>query len=211
MTSLDIRTKHLFLYLLTCEAINICGIFELPDSIIRADTGLTQPELDRSKGILHRSGKVFFKDGWIKVANVDRYNSYAGVLNEKAKERELSLVPSEVLNTSIDTSIEGVCIPTINQKSEIRNKKESRIVKGERPDLSNDELIEVSRRYNVPLSFVKVVYERMVNWHDENPARNRKINWLATLRNWVLKDSLQVKQNYAQANTKRAVDLSNLP
>lgn len=104
VTSLRRDARYLFLYLLTCEAINICGIFELPDSIITADTGLSGNELSTAKKELSDSKKVVFYNGWIKVVNVNRYNSFNGPKNDIAKMREISLVP-KCLNTSIDTSI----------------------------------------------------------------------------------------------------------
>ena len=46
---LSLEAQHLFMYLLTCEHINICGIFELPDPYILLESKLTQEQLDKAK------------------------------------------------------------------------------------------------------------------------------------------------------------------
>ena len=75
-------------------------------------------------------------------------------------------------------------------------------------------LQEVADKNQVPVSFVRSKYEDMVLWHEQNPTKNKKVDWKATLRAWTKKDSLQIKQDYAkrnsEANTKRSVDLSGV-
>ena len=72
-------------------------------------------------------------------------------------------------------------------------------------NLTEEDFLEISKRYNFPLAFIKSKYDDMVNWH-ESTGKQKK-NWLATLRNWVKKDGLKIKQNYGE---KRAIDASNL-
>lgn len=102
------EAQKLFIYLITCQDISICGAFELPDRKIVYHTKIA--ELQKAKEEL--SGKVFFHEGWVVIYNVDKYNSYKGEKNDKARERELFLVPEVVskeylrgMHTSIDTSI----------------------------------------------------------------------------------------------------------
>ena len=130
-TSITRSSRLLFIYLLTCESNNICGIFEIPDRNILFDTGLNQSELDQAKKDLKE--KVIFYEGWIKILNTEKYNNY--VTNpklEKAFNRELSVVPSKTIeymnkyDTSIDTSIYTINnhkSKTINQKSKIKKDK----------------------------------------------------------------------------------------
>ena len=49
--------------------------------------------------------------------------------------------------------------------------------------------------YSVPIAFVRSKYDDMINWHEENPAKNNKLNWKATLRNWVKKDAMERREN----------------
>ena len=117
--------RFLFIYLLTCEQINICGVFELPDDYIQIDTGLTQGQLEKAKKELQVTGRCRFKSGWIKVVNAEKHNNYRNApANQKAYERELSFIPRDLLDSldsTVDTSIDSSVHTTY--KSEIRNNK----------------------------------------------------------------------------------------
>jgi hypothetical protein len=45
-----------------------------------------------------QDGKFAFIDGWVKIMNFDNYNSFSGELNDKAKEKELAIIPQEILD-----------------------------------------------------------------------------------------------------------------
>ena len=98
----------IYLYLLPCPENNLSGVFELPDKFIRIFTNTTEAELEQAKKDFE--GKVSFYKGWVKLHNTERYQNFSGAKNEIAKEKELKLVPPEVLDTlsigyrsSIDT------------------------------------------------------------------------------------------------------------
>jgi len=69
---LSLEAQHLFIYLITSEHINICGMFELPDPYIILESKLNQQQLDNAKKELQRSGKVIFEDSWVFVVNARR-------------------------------------------------------------------------------------------------------------------------------------------
>jgi hypothetical protein len=117
-------TRYLYLYLLTNENVNMCGMYELPDRYIKADLDMSQAELDSSKVELSKAGKVLFYEGWVKIVNIDKYNSYTGESNLKAREKELALVPAILLglDPSVNPSVEGGYTPTSNKKPETSNK-----------------------------------------------------------------------------------------
>lgn len=130
---LDRNTQHFFLYLLTCEHINISGIFELPDDYICLEIKLFPEELSESKRILELYNRAFFKDGWIYIVNAEKNNNYRkSPKNEIAYQREVSRIPKGIFSyfevrklaisdTSIDSSIDTT------YKSEIRNHKSETI------------------------------------------------------------------------------------
>ena len=64
------------MYLLTNQAINLVGIFQLSDKRIALDTGLEVKEIVIAKEELTRGKKVFFCDGWIYVVNAFKNNRY---------------------------------------------------------------------------------------------------------------------------------------
>ena len=57
---LSLEAQHLFIYLLTCEHINICGIFELPDPYIILESKLTPRTIRQGKERVARHEQSYF-------------------------------------------------------------------------------------------------------------------------------------------------------
>lgn len=109
-------------------------MFQLPTKKILLEASLTDNQFNSAKESLEKANKVKFCDGWIYVINALKNNRYTNSPdNQKAYEREVSLLPDKVrayFNTTVDTSVDttvGV-LPTvpINHKQEIINKKPER-------------------------------------------------------------------------------------
>lgn len=65
--------RYLFLYFLTNEKTNICGVYELPLRTIANETGLDKEEILR---MLERlSGKVEYRDGWVCLVNFVKHQN----------------------------------------------------------------------------------------------------------------------------------------
>lgn len=102
--------RELWLYLLTCERINMSGIFEVSDREILFDTSIgIGYEKDESSNMfttrLERltiakeslEPKAVFYDGYVRIVNVDKFNNYRfSERNEKAYNRELQVLPENV-------------------------------------------------------------------------------------------------------------------
>lgn len=192
-------SSRLFFYLITCESNNICGVFELSDRQILFDTGLNSGELEQAKKDIQK--KAIFYKGWVKLPNSSKYNNYVtNTKLEKAYKKELALVPDVVskfmkgYDTSMDTSIYTIN----NHKSKIINHK-SKI-----KSIGEKDFVKIADSYKVPLSFVRSKYEDMVNWH-KSTGKVKK-DWLATLRSWVKKDSIKLKQEGIYGKKTRAID-----
>lgn len=56
-------------------------------------------------------------------------------------------------------------------------------------DISEIIVIEIAEKYQVSPEFVWSKLDDIRLWHEENPKRNNKKNWKATLMKWVKKDS----------------------
>jgi hypothetical protein len=138
----DIYTQHLYIYLLTSQYINLCGIFQLPENKIKFECKLTDNQFQSAKENLEKAKKVLFKDGWVYVVNAERNNGYRKSPKcEPAYDREYSLIPKQILDffdstiKNMDSTIENVDSTMhsthkseiINNKSEIINKKEKNI------------------------------------------------------------------------------------
>lgn len=122
--NLSQEAKFLWLYLLTNDKINICGIYEITDREIIFDTSMNTDTLKKIKKELEPKA-IFYKD-YVKISNVEKYNNYRkSPKNEVAYNRELSCIPDDVLRVyGIDTSMDTSIDTPRNQKSEIRNQEQ---------------------------------------------------------------------------------------
>jgi len=169
---LSLEAQHLFIYLITCEHINICGIFELPDPYIILESKLSLEQLSSAKKELQKLKKIIFKDSWVFVVNARKNNNYEKSRdNYKAMLKELNRIPEYIakvfdeyspyssiestLNSSVDSSpdsnnkqeIINKKQELINNKSETINKKQE-IVKGWKDKLKRDTDDNYINKYN---------------------------------------------------------------
>lgn len=133
---LDLYGQHLYMYLLTCQYINISGIFQLTPKKIQFESKLTEHQY--ASAVSQLTPKVRFYKGWVYVINALKNNNYIKSGDNKvAYEKELEKVPEEVLSyfkgevpvfdSTVDSSVESTKKSEIrNNKSEIRNKKQER-------------------------------------------------------------------------------------
>lgn len=98
-------------------------------------------------------------------------------------------------------------------KREINRNKEKDLVplNGKYSDINSlgeAEFQDTAQRYHVSLAFVVSKYDDMVNWH-ESTGKVRK-DWLATLRNFVKKDALQIRKEASEHVSKRGIDARHI-
>lgn len=187
-SNLNIKEKIVFIYLLTNENINLCGIYELPDKYICFDTGVSQSDLIKIKNKFMESGKIIFFNGWVKISNHEKYNTnYSGSKNEVAFQREISTISESVLKELDRLSIDYQypSDSTINHKSKIINNK-SETFKSNNKELTQKDLEDISEQLSVSLSDVQFCRDSMLDWL----ASSGKIkkDYVATLRNWVRRE-----------------------
>jgi len=130
ISTLTHKEKLAFLYFITNEKVNICGIYELPDKYIKVDLDITQEELDRIKEKFMKDNKFMFIDGWIKIINFKLYNKFEGEKNESAKEKELSLIPKKVIEYTYSMDRVSDFDDTLNNHKSIIINHKSLINKG---------------------------------------------------------------------------------
>ncbi len=117
-TQLSRESKFCFIYLITNSRTNLNGLYELSTRQISFDLGFSLEEIEKVKREL--STKVSFCGNWIYIKNHDKYQMYSGEKNGIAKQKELLLVPLEVLDT-LSIPYPYTSDTTRNQKSKIRN------------------------------------------------------------------------------------------
>jgi len=189
---LGYKEKLLFIYLLTNDKVNICSIYELPDRHIKNVLKLSQKALNEMKEKFIRDKKFYFKDGWVRILNSDKYNVFSGEKNEACKEKELREIP-EFMRYPIDRVSEKndrVCIPLVisssnqksiisNKKSEIRNKYDYKTF-----EEANNEKFKAHLKSVYPEVNIELEFRKMELWLQENPNR-RYSNYGRFAGNWV--------------------------
>lgn len=185
--SLTSNGKLLFNYLLMNEYVNIIHIYELPESYIALETGITIKQIQELKIKFQTDKKFLFKDNWIKIVNADKYENYVGEKNDTAKLNLLKTISSHILDyfdTPIDTPINTQSIGTSNQQPIINNQKPINIYND--IEKIDDELMKkIADHYRIKLSDVKTTYDAMYLWAKAKGKVYK--DYKAGLMNWVQK------------------------
>lgn len=170
--------KLLFIYLLTNDKANICGIYELSDREIKFDLDITEPELQEAKAHFQRDGKFVFHNSWVRVINYEKYNPYTGSKNESAKESELKLCPIQLLEYPIDRVSTILDSPTNTNtiSKSISNTKEYLLSLEAKKDLYEKFPRLKERAIDKEL-------EKMIDWLDANGKKKK--DYKAFARNWI--------------------------
>ena len=192
--SLTHSEKLVFCWLITNEYVNQIWLYECPDDVISFETSITAKEITKIKSKFQKDGKVGFYKSYIYLVNATKYETYTGDRNEIAKEKILKILAPDVsdwynsiLDRGIDRGIEGVYIPSIihNTENIIHNKGG---VGGKRLDeITKEDIQAVADRYSVTVDFVTDKLEDIKNYVDSTGKKYK--DYLATLRNWVKRDS----------------------
>lgn len=199
VVGLDRTTRYIFNFLITNEKVSISGIYEMSDRDIKHFAQVDQGELDKAKDILQKSNKVIFYNNWIRLVNADKYNSYNGEKLEKAKEKELSLVPKELIeyqyhtdtsiHTSIDTSNKHINI-NINKEKKRVEREEKQIEESKYPtpeSLAHEDLVAIAQKHDVAIEIVSNNLQKIkVKLKDGDKKLLARKNFYLTLENWVI-------------------------
>lgn len=179
-------TRYIYIYLLTSQYINICGIFQLPVNKILFETGITRQQFAVAQKELEASKKVFFVEGWVYVANARKNNHYENSeFNALGCQRELDKVPESIVNTiklylnsSMDSTIDS------SNKQEIIDNKYKTVNKYMSLDSVDEELMKkLSEHYGIRLLDVKKTYDAMYLW-SKSKGKVYK-DYKAGLMNWI--------------------------
>lgn len=137
--------RYLFLYFLTNEHTNICGIYELPLKRMSDETGIEKEML--LKMLKRLKGKVEYVDGWIYIKNFIKHQSPSekvliGIENSK------KLIPSHILEKIY--LMDKVSIPTDISESELKLKLklESESEDTEQSSVNSGEVIYLFKEIN---------------------------------------------------------------
>ena len=112
--------KLLYLYLITNERTNLCGIYRLPIQYISFETGLNQGQLE--KAFQSFGARVMYKNGWVVLKNYKKHQSASPKIQEGIK-REESQIPQHIkeLAYGIDRVSIGIDKPVLKLKPKLKD------------------------------------------------------------------------------------------
>jgi hypothetical protein len=90
-------SKWLFMYFLTCPYIGLTGAFQVTESRIAYETGMTRQELTAAKEELLKFNRIACYESWIVVFNTEKHNRYSeGKKTGVAYQNEFENLPPKV-------------------------------------------------------------------------------------------------------------------
>ena len=97
VANIDPLEKLLFLYFITNQYTNICGIYEITAKQIALDTGIDKENIEKVfLPRLRKAEKVYYIDGWIFVKNFLKYQKSSGNVDLGIK-NGISCVPKQIM------------------------------------------------------------------------------------------------------------------
>lgn len=113
--------RYLFLYFLTNEHTDICGIYELPIKIIERETGIEHNSL--LKIIDRLKGKIYLVKNWVYIKNFSKHQACNPKVDEGIK-RSLADIPKEIkdLIDKIEIDYNSLSIVTEQPKLKLKLK-----------------------------------------------------------------------------------------
>lgn len=177
--------RYFFLYLLTNEHTEICGIYELSLGVIMRETDLNKEQIIDIFSVL--KSKIVYVDGWVKINNFGKHQA----VNPKIEigiERSLKEIPDEIMakfsNNNIDydslskTTIETELLklkPKLKPKLSL--KREGRFAP---PSLEDVKKYILDNNYNVDA-------ENFINFYESKGwlvGKAKMKDWQAAVRTW---------------------------
>lgn len=206
VAELNPTEKLLFIYFITNERVNIIHCYEVSDREIAFDTGMDRGIITRAKEKFQQAQKISFYKNYVLLRNADKYESYKGEKNELAKDKLESFMSQDVLdwyNNVLDRGIDTPLMGSINHKSEIINQNKG-VVKG----ITAEDIYEIANMYEVPTAFVKSKWDDIENYCASTGKKYK--DYKATLRNWVKRDALKLKERSIYDDKKRGIDATQI-
>lgn len=163
------KEKLGFNFLLTNSKVNISGMYEMPDHLAIYCLDLKPAEWDKMKDKFTNDGKFYFFNGWVKIINAEKYQTYTGIFNDKAKAKEMQLAPKELVDYQY--SIDRVLIPYAKGSDTARNKKQEIINKkqetsNKKDNSTNIDISTVAKdvigKFNIVYSKTLTAYEPII-------------------------------------------------
>lgn len=180
-------------------------------SQFQKSTGLSRPAVSKSLSkLVAKSVLVANKQNFIVVYSVNKH--YSDWTSSKIATSSISrtMVAKSVL-VAKKSQLVAKQLPKLVAK-QLPTKENKEITKENRymeiSSITENDFMEISQKYQVPVSFVRSKYDDMEIWAGSMPD-NKKIkgrNWRLTLMGFVKRDSIQLRKEASQHESKRGID-----
>jgi hypothetical protein len=152
-SNLDSTEKLLFVYCLTNDKTNICGIYEIPLKYIAFETGIDKDMCEKLLKRFEKDNKIKYENGWLAIKNFIKHQDQGSPQVKKGIENELSKAPINLFNwiKGIDTlsdinSIESNLIQSnINSNAETSPPSNSKVYFQDNKNMN--EIIEIYKTH----------------------------------------------------------------
>jgi len=153
--------------------------------------------------------KVLYSNGWVIIKNYEKYNPMRNPSIEDAKKKQILSIPPEIASI-LSGSIQGVHTLPTGYKETVKEKEDviKGIVKGGIEQITEEVIKQVAIDYKVPESFVISKVDDIKNYTASTGKKYK--DYIATLRNWVKKDSFSLRREASTHESKRGIDARNV-
>jgi hypothetical protein len=229
--SLSTEAKLLFLFLIGNDSCNLIGCYELPINIIATYTKIPEKKIESIFEELFP--KVAYGDGWVMIQRYQKYNPMRNPSIEEAKIKQMESLPADIraVFEEIQLGIDDLKQNSLEKQKEFlkrienelgwvhpdtrvvpgikeQDKEKDIVLKGDVKrgieSISGEDIQKICTDYQVPESFVRSKMDDMNNWMKSKGKSYRDYN--AALRNWVKRDSLSLRKEASQHESKRGID-----
>lgn len=177
--------KLLFLYFLTNQHTNICGIYELPLRTITFDTGIEQEKVRNIISRFTLDGKIEYLDGWVIIKNFLKHQQQGSPRVMKGVELALAEVPEQIRNrVSIGFDTQPHSNSNLNSNSNSKEKPHASL--DYLTSIPDEDLTILSEKYEASKAQIKRKAETMKNYCLSKGKSYR--NYRAFLENGLDKD-----------------------
>jgi hypothetical protein len=171
--------------------VSLTCYYELPESQIIVDTGISSQELAKVKKELETKKRAYFLDSWIYIPKLEKHNPYHKSPKTKlAYEEELKNIPKSVLDyfnkfsdSTMDSTIYSTSIVPLNHKTEnikhkteiinqkTENKKKEKSEKKSENKTNHEQeltawLHEYNTAYNTSFKAIKPLLANFIYWRE---------------------------------------------
>ena len=227
--NLSTEAKLLFLFLIGNDSCNLIGCYELPLHIISVYTKIPEKKIEAVMEEMFP--KVCYSDGWVMIQRYQKYNPMRNPSIEEAQKKQLNNLPPQIkaLFEKIQIGLDDIRLNSVEKQKEYLANIEKELgwvhpvttlstgykVKEQEKDMvlgvvkgieeiSVEEIVKICEDYQVPEFFVRSKIDDMKNYVASTGKKYK--DYVATLRNWVKRDSLTLRKEASQHESKRGID-----